>query len=363
MAAHPDAMAAVPSTTNFCANADAGFSSTMDSTAVAGGSSSSGGNLEDDSSSLLLYDETVPAEFDDAEIADYFAGCADPNWKILITGPNGTGKTTFMSRIVLSSNRRFDEVFVMCNTHGQNAYDNLSFKYNRFECSGKNGLNKTTSMLLNELANRTDNDPNYRVLLIVDDVPKTVFCNPQFESLVRNARHNFISIVFITHDIRLVSPGVRPEFDIFMLSQSGKYHIDVISKTSAQAAVVCKQLAAAIQRGATANIDVQCYLVSIFRRETDSSRAFYVPKMSPSKRMERSMIMTKSAYYFHTLMFDESLLPFTTTTAATTQPPNHRQVRKGSTSSARGGDKPPRKRRMPKAASVVIPITSLVAPQ
>lgn len=413
MAAHPDTAAAVPNMSSFwvineggssglpavacrsttcggnggpnsllfdpiSGNIDAGGGATTGGGGGAGGAvgitANSGGggggdNTMDEAASSILFDEV--SEFDDNEIADYFAGCADPNWKILITGPNGTGKTTFMSRIVLSSNRRFDEVFVMCNTHGQNAYDNLSFKYNRFECSGKDGImNKASSMLFNELANRTVSDPDYKVLLIVDDVPKTVFCNPQFESLVRNARHNFISIIFITHDIRLVSPGVRPEFDIFMLSQSGKYNIDVISKTSAQAAVVCKQLAASIQRGATANCDAQCYLVSIFRRETDSSRAFYIPKNLPNRK-QRSlpMIMTKGAYYFHTLMLDETLphsVSFTmyeggdppsspSTNSSNVVATVVKPTRKRAPRSTAGGNA--RKR---KAASVVIPISSLI---
>lgn len=312
----------------------------------------------------------IPTAFNDREIRDYFDSCADPNWKILITGPNGTGKTTFMSRLVLASGRRFDEVFVLCNTHTQTAYDNLSFKYNRFTVvNNKLGFGATSAsgnpdegaMLINELANTKPGEPKFSVLFIVDDVPKPVFCNAQFESFVRNARHNSISIIFITHALGLVSAGVRPEFDIFMLSPSGKYTMDIVNKTNAQAADVCRQLASSIQMGLTSHLNAQCYLVSIFRREVEPSRAFYVPHQSEDERKRSAqtrmlpMILTKASYYFHTLMYDESA----------EQPPGQQQQQSAAAGipllkphKGKGGHS----KRKRKAATVVIPISALIPP-
>lgn len=239
-----------------------------------------------------------------------------------------------MTKMVVASKCRFDEVFVVCNTLGQEVYDLISFKYNRMfgtaldpksnnnnasanssSNSGSAGNNgdeqlETIHHRINELANIDLNKGGrkFRVLLILDDLPAVR--NKMFESLVRNARHNNISIIFITHNIRNVDVGVRLEFDIFMLSE-GKYSTQVIDLMAKKAAAVCKQLHAIAD---SIPIPYRAFLVTLYRDTTcmayciNPNERTLVDEVRAKKQRLLDRIYTKESYYFHMRHFDESLI-------------------------------------------------------
>lgn len=262
--------------------------------------------------------------FDNEEIIKYFDSCADPNWKILLYGPTGTGKTTFMADLLIASKCRFDEVFVICNTYAQDVYDLISFRYNRFYSSALASKKRKkdeeaaaierTKCVISDLARicYSTADKKYRVLLILDDIPETVFSNnKEFSTLIRISRHNNISIIFITHDIIRVESSLRNEFDVFMLTR-GKFTIP--HQLSQSAWSMCKELNVWISKNKLPSNYIAMLMMilrdgstSVYAVENNIGKSPIHKALATNTRLIR-YIYTKKSYYFHMRYFDENLI-------------------------------------------------------